>query len=127
MRHGLVQKVAVTAANEPDGTAVKNVCPDHGALCMDKMYDTKKTDASSAAKGWYPATIRNNTNKMKTRDVDRWRSGIRMPFEGTVSKMNTCLRYRGHAKVVMQCFREAIVHNLKKAVRSIPTAVPMPV
>lgn len=127
MRYGLVKKVAVTAANEPDFKAVKNVCPDQGAIFMDKMYDTKKTDAIIAAKGCYPATIRKNTNKMKNRDLDRWRSGIRMPFEGTFSKMNKRLRYRGHAKVAMQCFLEAIAHNLKKAVRIIPTALPIPV
>ena len=125
MRHGLITKVAVTAANVPDFKAVKNICPHQGAVFMDKMYDTKKTNAIIIANGCYPATIRKNTNKEKNRDLDRWRSGIRMPFEGTFSKMSKRLRYRGHAKVAMQCFFEAIVHNLKKAVRFIPDTVPL--
>lgn len=84
---------------------------------MDKMYDTKKTDGILKAKGVYAATIRKNNNKEKNKDLDRWHSGIRMPFEGVFSKMNKYARYRGHAKIVMQVFFQVIIHNLKKAVR----------
>ena len=125
MRHGLVKKVAVTAANVPDFKVVKSVCPKQGAVFMDKMYDTGKTDALLRGRGIHAATIRKNTNKMKNRDLDRWHSGIRMPFEGTFSKMSKRARYRGHAKVVMQAFFQAIVHNLKKAVRLLPNVVPL--
>jgi IS5 family transposase len=120
MRHGLVKKVAVTAANVPDFKVVKRVCPKQGAVFMDKMYDTRKTDALLRGRGIHAATIRKNTNKMKNRDLDRWRSGIRMPFEGTFSKMSKRARYRGHAKVTMQAFLQAIVYNLKKAVQFAP-------
>lgn len=120
MRHGLVKKVAVTAANVPDFKAVKSVCPKQGAVFMDKIYDTKKTDALLRGRGIHAATIRKNTNKAKNRDLDRWRSHIRMPFEGTFSKMSKRARYRGHAKVTMQAFFQAIVYNLKKAVQFLP-------
>lgn len=117
MRHGLVKKVAVTAANVPDFKVVAQVLPEQGAVFADKLYDTKKTEAVIRASGCHPATIRKNTNKEKNRDLDRWRSAVRMPFEGVFSKMSKFARYRGHAKVVLQAFFQALVHNLKKAVR----------
>ena len=117
MRHGLVKKVAVTAANVPDFKVVGQVLPEQGAVFTDKLYDTKKTESVISARGCHPATIRKNTNKEKNRALDRWRSAVRMPFEGVFSKMSKFARYRGHAKVVMQAFLQAIVHNLKKALR----------
>lgn len=117
MRHGLVKKVRVTAANVPDFKAVRSVAPKEGAVFMDKMYDTKKTDRMLRARLLHPATIRKNNNPIKNHDLDRWRSAIRMPFEGTFSKMCKRARYRRHAKVTMQCFLEAMAYNLKKSVR----------
>lgn len=117
MRYGLVKKVRVTAANVPDFKAVGSVAPKEGAVFMDKMYDTKKTDNLLRARGIHPAIIRKNNNPSKNRGLDRWRSAVRMPFEGTFSKMNKRARYHGHAKVAMQCFFEAIAYNLKKSVR----------
>ena len=116
MRHGLVKKVAVTPANVPDFKAAESVCPKEGAVFMDKIYDTKKTDGLLNARGIHTATIRKNNNPNKNRDLDRWRSKIRMPFEGSFSKLQKRARYRSLVKVVYQCFLEAIVHNLKKAV-----------
>lgn len=117
MRHGLVKKVAITAANVPDFKTVESLLPKQGAVFMDKLYDTKKTNARVRGAGCHVATIRKNTNKEKDRDLDRWRSRVRMPFEGVFSKMSKLARYCGHAKVVMQAFFQAIVHNLKKALR----------
>jgi len=117
MRHGLVKKVAVTAANVPDFRVVERVAPTEGAVFMDKMYDTRATDRRLSSRRLHLATIRKNNNPIKNRDLDRWRSRIRMPFEGTFSKMSKRARYRGHAKVALQCFFEAIVYNLKKSVR----------
>ena len=117
MRHGLVKKLAVTSANVQDFKAVTSILPKQGAVFMDKLYDTKKTNAFVRAAGCHVATIRKNTSKEKNHDLDRWRSAIRMPFEGVFSKMSKLARYRGHAKVVMQAFFQALVHNLKKAVR----------
>jgi len=46
-----------------------------------------------------------------------------MPFENTFSKVEKRARYRGQTKVLFQCFIEAIVHNLKKAVVFIPDPI----
>jgi IS5 family transposase len=117
MRYGLIKKVAVTAANVPDFAVVQSIAPRTGTVFMDKMYDTKKTDRILSARGLHASTLRKNTNPQKNHDLDRWRSSIRMPFESTFSKQSKFARYRSHAKVTFQCFFEALVYNLKKAVR----------
>ena len=120
MRHGLITKVAVTSAEVLDFHVVGSVCPKQGAVFADKLYDTKKTDAIIKGKGCHIATIRKRSNKEKNRDLDRWHSGIRMPFEGVFSKQRKRVKFRGRAKVTMQCFLEATVHNLKKAITLVP-------
>jgi len=116
MRHGIITKVAVTDASVPDFKAVGSILPKTGAVFMDKLYDTKKTDLLLRGHHLHAATIRKRNNPHKNRDLDRFRSALRMPFEGTFSKMNHQARYRGHAKVTLQAFMQATVHNLKKAV-----------
>lgn len=127
MRHGLIKKLTVTPANVLDYKTVKNICPDQGLVFMDKLFDCREADLWIRAHHCQAATIRKNNNPKKNRDLDRWRSGIRMPFEGTFSKQSKRAKYRGQVKVLFQCFAEAIVHNLKKAVAIIPrlTAAPM--
>jgi IS5 family transposase len=124
MRHGLVLRVATTPANVPDFKVAHRIAPKEGAVFMDKLYDTKKTEALLTARGLHPATIRKNTNPSKDRDLDRWRSSVRMPFEGTFSKRRKRAKFRSLLKVTMQCFLEAIVHNLKKAV-TLLTPIPI--
>ncbi|PJA67325.1 DDE transposase [Candidatus Peregrinibacteria bacterium CG_4_9_14_3_um_filter_49_12] len=126
MRHGLITKVAVTPANTPDMKAADSVMPTQGAVFMDKGYDYKEVERAAHAHGCHAAIIRKNNNKEKDYDLDRFRSGIRMPFEGVFSKMSKRARYRGRAKVIMQAFLQAIVYNLKKAVRFlVPTPTPL--
>lgn len=117
MRHGLIKKLAVTNASVPDFKAVENILPKQGMVFMDKIYDTKKTNAVVLAHGCHAGTIRKNNNPNKNRDADRFHSKLRMPFESTFSKLSKRARYIGHAKVTMQAFLQAIVYNLKKAVR----------
>jgi len=117
MRYGLVRKVAVTSADVLDFQATKSVLPKQGAVFMDKGYDTEETDNVLKAKGLHPCTLRKNNNKKKNKNLDAWRSKIRMPFECSFSKVEKRARYRGRAKVALQCFLEAIVHNMKKAIR----------
>jgi len=120
MRFGLINKVAVTPANMPDYKAVKYISPKQGMVFMDKGYDYKKADLWIKLKGGVPATLRKNNNKQKNKDLDRWRSKVRMPFESTFSKQRKRAKYHGQTKVTFQCFAEAMVYNLKKAVRILP-------
>lgn len=121
MRFGLINKVAVTPANTPDFRAVKNICPNQGMVFMDKGYDYKEADMWIRANSSTPATLRKNNNKQKNHDLDSWRSKVRMPFESTFSKQSKRAKYRGQTKVLFQCLAEAIVYNLKKAVRILPS------
>jgi len=79
-------------------------------------------DQKIKASGCYPGTIRKNNNPNKNYDLDRWRSHMRMPFEGTFSKLPKRARYRGQAKVAMQNFGQSICFNLKKAIQYLPPA-----
>lgn len=125
MRYGLIQKVAVTPAHVLDWKVLKDVCPDQGMVFADKMYDSKEADFWLQMNACAAGTIRKNNNKKKNKDLDRWRSGVRMPFEGTFSKLNHRARYRGRIKVLLQCFAEAICHNLKKAITILPMETPV--
>lgn len=126
MRYGLINKLAVTPGNVLDYKTVKNICPKQGMVFMDKLFDCKEADFWIQANGCFAATIRKRNNRNKNKDLDRWRSGIRMPFEGTFSKQRKRAKYRGQTKVTFQCFFEAMVYNLKKAIRIIPTPATAP-
>ena len=121
MRFGLISEVAVTPANVPDYKAVKDIAPRQGMVFMDKGYDYQEADEWIKLNNCVPATLRKNNNKQKNFDLDSWRSKIRMPFESTFSKQSKRAKYRGQTKVLFQCLAEAIVYNLKKAVRILPS------
>lgn len=126
MRYGLIKKLTVTPANELDYRVLKNICPKQGMVFADKGYDYQEADNWLEANNCAAATIRRKNNKTKNRDLDRWRSRVRMPFEGVFSKARRRAKFRGTAKVAMQCFFEAISRNLKKAVRILPLE-PIPI
>lgn len=125
MRYGLIEKLTVTPANVLDFEVLGQICPSQGMVFMDKLYDCRKADRILQANGCASGTIRKRNNPQKNRDLDRWRSRLRMPFEGTFSKLNDRARFKGKVKVLFQCFAEAIVHNLKKAVTILPMEIPM--
>lgn len=118
MRFGMIDRLAVTAANVLDFQALAQICPYNCLVFADKLYDTKKTDQILLANGCAVGTIRKNNNKNKNRDLDRWRSKVRMPFEGIFSKLRKRTRYRGKPNVLFESFGLAICHNLKKAIKT---------
>jgi len=120
MRHGLIDKLAVTPANVLDFEALPDIAPKDAMVFTDKLYDCKKADAVLKANHCHVATIRKNNNQNKNRDLDRWRSEVRMPFEGNFSKLRKRAKFRGLFKITAQCFFEALCHNLKKAITLLP-------
>jgi transposase, IS5 family len=120
MRYGLKKEVAVTPANVLDFEVIQSVCPKKSMVFMDKLYDTKETDKWVQFNRCHAATIRKKSNKNKNPELDGWRSSVRMPFEGVFSKTRKRAKFRGIKKVAMQCFFEAMCHNLKKAVTILP-------
>ena len=83
---------------------------------MDKAYCTKAVEQAAAKKNCHVAAIKKNNMKDKNKDLDRWISHIRSPYEGTFSKQNKRVRYRGVAKNQLAAFMESICFNLKKLV-----------
>jgi IS5 family transposase len=120
MRFGLISKVAVTPANVPDYKTTKNIAPKTGMVFSDKLYDCKENNLALQAKGLHIGTIKKNNNKTKNKDLDRWLSKTRMPFESNFSKLDKRARYRGTVKVYFQCLAQSICYNLKKAIRFTP-------
>jgi transposase, IS5 family len=120
MRFGLIDKVAVTPANAPDPKALKNIITKNTMVFMDKIYDQKKAYEILKANGCHSGIIMKNNNKLKNKYLDSWKSKTRMPFEGNFSKLRKRAKFRSEVKVLFQCFSEAIVHNLKKAVVILP-------
>jgi len=121
MRFGLISEVVVTPANVPDYKAVKDIAPRQGMVFMDKGYDYRECDQWIMKNNCVPATLRKNNNKQKNFDLDSWRSKVRMPFESTFSKQRKRAKYRGQKNVTFQCLAEALVYNLKKAIRILPS------
>jgi transposase, IS5 family len=119
MKQGIITDVSVTDAGITDAQAFvqEGLCPDTGMVFLDKGYDTDAVDQDIRSKGCANAGILKNNRKQKNRDLDRWRSGIRMPFENTFSKMRKKCRYRTQPKVAFQVTMEAMVHNLKRLIR----------
>lgn len=122
MRHGLIEKTVITPANVPDYKALTDICPNRGMVFMDKLYDVTEADEILKLNNCHAATIRKRNNKQKSKDLDQWRSRVRMPFEGTFSKLHKRARYRGLFKVNFQNYMASMVHNLKKAVTILPRA-----
>jgi transposase, IS5 family len=120
MRFGLIDKLTVTAANVLDFQTLEEICPRNCMVFADKLYDIQKSEFILRAKGCHSGIIKKRNNKTKNKDLDHWKSQTRMPFEGTFSKLRKRAKFRGRVKVLMQCYFEALTHNLKKAVIHLP-------
>lgn len=116
MQSGLINKVAITPANLTDAQGLKHVAPNAGAVYADKGYCTKHSKRAAKIKGIHLAAIKNNNMKDKNRDLDRWYSGIRAPYERVFSKQNKRVRYVGIAKNQFSAFMNAICFNLKRLI-----------
>lgn len=114
VKQGLVTKVAVTPAHVTDAQALKHVVPKVGAVLADKGYDTAAAHALLAGRAVHAEIIRKTNRRTKNRDLDGWISKLRMPFEGSFSKLHRRAKYRSLRKVQFQAFAEAICFNLKR-------------
>jgi IS5 family transposase len=114
MQSGLINKVAVTAANVTDAKGLKHVCPSQGAVYADKGYCTEHAKKAAAKNGCHLAAIKKNNMSGKNRDKDRWYSKIRSPYERVFAQQNKRTRYCGIEKNQFAAFMEAICFNLKR-------------
>lgn len=111
---GLIKKVAITPANVTDGKGFKHVCPNQGAIYADKGYCSNEAHALAREKGAHLRAILRNNMKAKNRDLDRWITKIRFPYERVFSKDPKRVRYVGIAKNQFAAFMQAICFNLKR-------------
>jgi len=112
MKEGFIDKVAVTKANVTDADAAKGVLPKEGAVVADKGYIAIINYL--IALGLHPMIILKQNMKNKNKDLDRYISGLRSPYEGTFSKQNNRTRYKGIAKNQAAEFLHATAFNIKR-------------
>lgn len=74
MRFGLIDKLAVTAANVIDPKVLKEIIFPDAMTFADKLYDTKNAYLVLKANNCHSAVIKKRNNKTKNKDLDRWRS-----------------------------------------------------
>lgn len=116
MGSGLINKVAITPANVTDSKGFKYVAPSSGATYADKAYCDKNARQTAATKGLHLAAVKKNNMKDKNRDLDKFYTKLRSPFENVFSQDNKRTRYRGIAKNQFSVFMQAMCFNLKRLV-----------
>jgi transposase, IS5 family len=116
MQSGMINKVAITPANVIDSKGFKHAAPNQGAVYADKGYCDKNARKAALTKGLHLCAVKKNNMKGKNRDLDRYYTAIRAPFEHVFSKQNKRVRYRGIAKNQFSAFMQAISFNLKRLV-----------
>ncbi len=114
MQSGLINKVAITPANLTDAQGFSHVCPDGGAVYADKGYCKKPAIIAAKRKNVHLSAIKNNNMRGKNRDLDRWVTGIRSPYERVFSKQRRRVRYCGIAKNQFTEFMSVICFNMKR-------------
>lgn len=125
MQSGLINKVAITSANIIDSKGFKHVAPSQGAVYADKGYCDKNAKQTARSKNLHLAAIKKNNMKNKNRDLDRYYTALRAPFERVFSKQNKRVRYKGIAKNQFTAFMQAIAFNFKRLL-AITTLPPLP-
>lgn len=118
MGSNMIERIAATPANISDQEGFGLVCPREGEMVFaDKAYCLAKAQSAMKKRGATSAAILRQNMKAKNKDLDRWRSRIRAPFEGLFSKFERRARYRGLAKIQFQLFMNAMVWNVKRLVQ----------
>lgn len=110
----MINKVAITPANVIDSKGFKHVAPNQGATYTDKSYCDKNAWDVAKVRNLHLCAIKKNNMKNKNRDLDRYYTSLRAPFENVFSKLNKRTRYRGIVKNQFSVFMQAIVFNFKR-------------
>jgi IS5 family transposase len=117
MKQGFITKTFAHPANELDFKILPKLLPKEGMILGDKGYSTKENERRIKGRGLHSGIIKKNGNKDKNRDLDRWITKVRMPYENVFAKQRVRARYRGLVKVQFQVMAEALVYNLKRLVK----------
>lgn len=122
MQSGLINRVAITAANLTDANGFKHACPRQGAVYADKGYCISPAVNEAKRRGCDLRAIKKNNMEGKNKDLDRWLTCIRSPYERVFSQRERRVRYTGVAKNQFAAYMQAMAFNLKRLVTlNIPT------
>ena len=66
------------------------------------------------ARGCHERATGKRNMRDKNRDLDRWMSKLRAPYEGVFSQQRRRVRYRGVMKNQWSGFMEALCYNIKR-------------
>lgn len=116
MRHGLINKVAITPANETDAQGLERICPNQGAVIGDKGYCTNPAIKTIKKKGCHDATIKKDNMVCKNRGKDSFLTKLRSPYESVFSQDNKRVRYKGVTKNQFAETMCAFVFNFKRLI-----------
>lgn len=114
MQSGLINKANVVPGNVHDSRTVGGVCPDAGALYGDKGFCGKAPDREARRRSCSPRFIKRNNMKAKNKDLDRYLTKIRAPYERVFSKENKKARYLGIRKNLFAELMDALAFNCKR-------------
>ena len=120
MQSGLINKIALTPANITDAKALQYICPRKGAVYGDKGYCTRDASNEIQKRGCHNATIKKNNMKGKNKDLDRWYSHLRFPYERVFSKLRKRARYVGLVKNQLTMTMYGIIYNTKRLLKTCP-------
>jgi IS5 family transposase len=116
MQSGMINKIAITSAEVIDSKGMKHVIPDSGATYADKGYCDINAKKAAAKRNLHLAAVKKNNMIGKNKDLDKFYTKLRSPYERVFSKTNHRVRYKGIAKNQFTAFMEAMAHNLKRMV-----------
>jgi len=117
MHQGFITKVATTPANVEDTKAARHVMPRSGSVHGDKAYGVGESAREMRRRGLHSNAILKKGMKDKNPELDRFRSGVRAPYESTFARFEKRTRYRGVVKCQFQAFMQALSHNMKRLVK----------
>ena len=114
MQSGMINKVAITRASTIDSKGMKHVIPKEGAVYADKGYCDKHAKSAAGKRNLHLASVKKNNMRGKNKDLDKFYTKMRCPYERVFSKSNHRVRYAGIEKNQFTAFMESICFNLKR-------------
>ncbi|MBM5782842.1 MAG: transposase [Pelagibacterales bacterium] len=87
MQSGMINKVAITPASFIDSKGMKHVVPSSGAVYADKGYCDKNAKLATAKRGIHLAAVKKSNMKDKNKDLDKFYTKLRAPYERVFSKI----------------------------------------
>lgn len=120
MQTGLINRIFLTAGNITDAKALKYILPNKGAIFGDKGYCTSDAVEEIEKRGCYNATIKKNNMKGKDKDLDKWRTKMRSPYERVFSQLSKKTRYVGRLKNQFTMLMYGLTYNVKRIIKIYP-------